>query len=208
MCLSWVQPWDGQQCAARGGEIWLQLTGMICPCTGNLTTNFWKMSNPHPMPCLPPSPPPTPPAGLTLIGALGPVHTNAFSERIDRFTSTLPFWCVYDCPHRETFEDDRMARCDVSRRKLDSLRMLQTDVFAIFEAIFPFIVFILMRFQPSSTVHIDMMYNRFRFDPLSRAFSNRWVFDKNAQRISVDGRRKRAEMYAFSNENKLVWKEP
>ena len=50
LCLSWVQPWDGQQCAARGGEIWLQLTGMICPCTGNLTTNFWKMSNPHPMP--------------------------------------------------------------------------------------------------------------------------------------------------------------
>ena len=185
-------------------QIWLQLTGMICPCTGNLTTNFWKMSNPYPMPCLPPPPP----AGLTLIGALGLVHTNAFSERIDRFTSTLPFWCVYDCPHRETFEDDRMARCDVSRRKLDSLRMLQTDVFAIFEAIFPFIVFILMRFQPSSTVHIDMMYNRFRFDPLSRAFSNRWVFDENAQRISVDGRRKRAEMYAFSNENKLVWKEP
>ena len=110
LCLSWVQPWDGQQCAARGGEIWLQLTGMICPCTGNLTTNFWKMSNPHPMPCLPP-----PPAGLTLIGALGPVHTNAFSERIDRFTSTLPFWCFYDCPHRETFEDDRKARCDISR---------------------------------------------------------------------------------------------
>ena len=187
-------------------QIWLQLTGMICPCTGNLTTNFWKMSNPHPMLCYPPPPPP--PAGLTLIGALGLVHTNAFSERIDRFTSTLPFWCVYDCPHRETFEDDRMARCDVSRRKLDSLRMLQTDVFAIFEAIFPFIVFILMRFQPSSTVHIDMMYNRFRFDPLSRTFSNRWVFDENAQRISVDGRRKRAEMYAFSNENKLVWKEP
>ena len=186
-------------------QIWLQLTGMICPCTGNLTTNFWKMSNPYPMPCLPPPPPP---AGLTLIGALGLVHTNAFSERIDRFTSTLPFWCVYDCPHRETFEDDRMARCDVSRRKLDSLRMLQTDVFAIFEAIFPFIVFILMRFQPSSTVHIDMMYNRFRFDPLSRAFSSRWVFDEYAQRISVDGRRKRAEMYAFSNENKLVWKEP
>ena len=184
-------------------QIWLQLTGMICPCTGNLTTNFWKMSNPHPMPCLPPSPPPFP-AGLTLIGALGPVHTNAFSERIDRFTSTLPFWCVYDSTHRKTFEDDRMARCDVCRRKLDSLRMLQTDAFAIF----PFTVFILMRFQPSSTVHIDMMYNRFRFDPLSRAFSNRWVFDENAQRISVDGRRKRAEMYAFSNENKLVWKEP
>ena len=35
---------------------------------------------------------------------------------------------------------------------------------------------------------------RFRFDPLSRAFSNRCVFDENAQRISVDGRRKRIEM--------------
>ena len=164
-------------------QIWLQLTGMICPCTGNLTTNFWKMSNPHPMLCLLPPPPP---ADLTLIGALGPVHTNAFSERIDRFTSTLPFWCVYDSTHRKTFEDDRMARCDVCRRKLDSLRMLQTDAFAIF----PFTVFILMRFQPSSTVHIDMMYNRFRFDPLSRAFSNRWVFDEYAQHVSVDGRRK------------------
>ena len=128
------------------------------------------MSNPHPMPCLPPPPPL---AGLTLIGALGPVHTDAFSERIDPFTSTLPFECVYDCPHCKTFEDDRMPRCDISRRKLNSLCMLQTDAFAIFQAIFPVIVFILMRFQPSSTVHIDMMYNRFRFDPLSRAFSNR-----------------------------------
>ena len=27
---------------------------MICPWVGNLTANFWKMSNPHPMPCLPP----------------------------------------------------------------------------------------------------------------------------------------------------------
>ena len=34
-CLSWVQPWDGQQCAARGGEIWLQLTGMIARGQGN-----------------------------------------------------------------------------------------------------------------------------------------------------------------------------
>ena len=53
LCLSWAQPWDGQQCAARGGEIWLQLTRMICPWAGNLTANFWKMSNPHPIPCAP-----------------------------------------------------------------------------------------------------------------------------------------------------------
>ena len=46
--------------------------------------------------------------------------------------------------------------------------------------------------------------SRIRFDPLSREFSNRRVFVENAQRISVDGRPKRIEMYAaFSNENAL-----
>ena len=54
------------QCAARGGEIWLHLTGMICPWAGNLTANFWKMSNPHPHAL----PPPLPPTGFTLTGAL------------------------------------------------------------------------------------------------------------------------------------------
>ena len=44
------------QCAARGGEIWLHLIGMICPWAGNLTAIFGKMSNPHAMPCLPPPP--------------------------------------------------------------------------------------------------------------------------------------------------------
>ena len=46
---------------------------------------------------------------------------------------------------------------------------------------------------------------RFRVDPLLRTFSNRCVFDENAQRISVDGRPKRIEMYAFSQENAIVW---
>ena len=45
---------------------------------------------------------------------------------------------------------------------------------------------------------------RIRFDQLSRAFSNRCVFDQNPQRISVDRRAKRIEMYAFSHENALV----
>ena len=36
---------------------------------------------------------------------------------------------------------------------------------------------------------------RFHFDPLS----------ENSQRISVDGRPERIEMYEFSNENELVW---
>ena len=47
---------------------------------------------------------------------------------------------------------------------------------------------------------------RFRFDPPSRAFSNRCVFDENAQRVAVDGRPKRLEMR--SNENALVWTGP
>ena len=46
---------------------------------------------------------------------------------------------------------------------------------------------------------------RFHLYPLSRAFSNRCVFDENAQRFSVDRRPKRIEMYVFSNENALVW---
>ena len=49
---------------------------------------------------------------------------------------------------------------------------------------------------------------RIRFDQLSRAFSNRCVFDQKPQRISVDRRPKRIEMYAFSNERALVRTEP
>ena len=46
----------------------------------------------------------------------------------------------------------------------------------------------------------------FRFDlpVLSRAFSNRRVFDVNVRCIRVDGKPKRIEMYAFSRENALV----
>ena len=49
---------------------------------------------------------------------------------------------------------------------------------------------------------------RLHLHPLSRAFSNRCVFDENAQCFSVDRRPKRIEMYAFSNENALVWTGP
>ena len=47
---------------------------------------------------------------------------------------------------------------------------------------------------------------RFRFDILSKAFSNRCLYDENAQRItiSLDGRPIRIELYAFSNELALV----
>ena len=45
----------------------------------------------------------------------------------------------------------------------------------------------------------------FLFDPLSRAFSNRCVFDEKAQRVIVDGKPKGILMYAFHNYDSLVW---
>ena len=45
----------------------MHLTGMICSWARNFTTNFWKMSNPHTMPCLPP-----PHTAFTLIGIVVP----------------------------------------------------------------------------------------------------------------------------------------
>ena len=47
----------------------------------------------------------------------------------------------------------------------------------------------------------------FRFDPLLRAFSNRCVFAKNAQRISVDETSERIEMYASSDKIASTWTE-
>jgi len=73
-------------------------------------------------------------------------------------------------------------------------------------AIFSVIVFILMRLRPFPFLSILIRYvidayeinnvicMHFRFDPLSRAFSNRCVFDENAQRISVDERPKRIDV--------------
>ncbi len=53
---------------------------------------------------------------------------------------------------------------------------------------------------------------RFHLFSLSTAFSSRCVLGEYAEsvfeRISVDGRPKRIEMYAFSNESALVWTGP
>ena len=48
----------------------------------------------------------------------------------------------------------------------------------------------------------------FRFDSLSRAFLNGYFFRENAQRISVEGMPERIQMYAFSNNNALIWTGP
>ena len=50
-------------------------------------------------------------------------------------------------------------------------------------------------FHAFLSVHTNTICMRFRFDPLSRAFSNRCVFDENAQRVRVDGRRKLIEIH-------------
>ena len=59
-------------------------------------------------------------------------------------------------------------------RKFNSMSMLKTHAPAIFSVIDAF-----------STVHTNKICMRLRFDPLSRAFSNRCVFDQNPQRIGA-----------------------
>ena len=61
-------------------------------------------------------------------------------------------------------------------RKFNSMSMLKTHAPAIFSVNDTF-----------STVHTNKIRIRLRFDPLSRAFSNRCVFDQNPQRIGACG---------------------
>ena len=71
------------------------------------------------------------------------------------------------------------------------MRMLQTYAPAIF-------LVILMRFRLPTLLRDVCVFAR------KRAFLSQCVFDENAQRISMDRRVKRIEMYAFSNENTSV----
>ena len=59
-------------------------------------------------------------------------------------------------------------------RKFNSMSMLKTHAPVIFSVNDTF-----------STVHTNKIRIRLRFDPLSRAFSNRCVFDQNPQRIGA-----------------------
>ena len=58
-----------------------------------------------------------------------------------------------------------------------------------------------IHFDAFWSIHTETIDMRSRFDPLSRAFSNRCVSDENAQRNSVERRPKRIEMSAFLSEN-------
>ena len=141
---------------------------------------------------------------LQIAAVLGPLHNTAFSKVCvfvvmeNASIASRPHYRfdAFSTIHIETLENDRIARChgDVSwTYKHTRLRYFRSS-FSFWSV-----------FRPFSTVHTNTICMRFRFDPLSRAFSNRCVFDENAQRISVDGRPKRIEMYAFSNKNALVW---
>ena len=61
-------------------------------------------------------------------------------------------------------------------------------------------------FRQFSTAYTNEICMRFRFDILPKAFSNRCLYDENVQRItiSLDGRPRRIELYAFLNEFALV----
>ena len=124
---------------------------------------------------------------------LGPVHGDAFSKVCvfvvfeNASIDSRPHY-RFDAlsnVHTKTFENDRIKRFNVYACPGTTHVVDMTSSF-----------FILMRFRPSTLIRYVSM--RFRFDPPSRAFSNRCVFDENAQRISVDGKPKLIKMHAFS----------
>ena len=99
----------------------------------------------------------------------------------------------FDALIRKTFENDRIARLWCKLNSMLYAPSTNTRSWDIFDNCFHYDAF--------SSVHTNTICMRFRFDPLSRAFSNRCV-------ISADGRPKRIEMYTFSNENSSVWTGP
>ena len=135
----------------------------------------------------------------------GSVHTNVFSKvcvavviENASIDSRLHYpFDVFSTFHTKTFENDRMARWDVSWTLCafykTRARYILQPTWHIWRHRFHLDAFL--------TVHTNTMFLRFRVDPLSTAFWSQCVLDENAQRISVDGMPiKRNEMYAFSNE--------
>ena len=119
---------------------------------------------------------------------LGPVIENASIDSRPHYRFDT-FWTV----HTKTFENDRIARCDV-RWTLCACHKTHASAICVFDrqvdchTIIRYVcVFLLIHFQES--FHID-------------------AFSMKTPPISVVGRPKRIEMYAISNENALVWTGP
>ena len=110
-----------------------------------------------------------------------PVHTNALSNVYvfvvieNTSIDSRPHYRFYEFSTvlTKTFENDRIARYDVSW----TLRTCYKNIrLRYFQSSFSFCCV--------STVYTNQICMRSRFDPLSRAFSNQCVFDENAQRIT------------------------
>ena len=120
-----------------------------------------------------------------LTRAKGPVHTNAFSkERVFVVikNASMDSWPHYrfdafSTVHTKTFENNTIARCDVNRTLCACFKHTCLYIWRY--------RFSLGRFWPSTLIRC--MYVFSFSDPLSRAFSHRWVFDENAQRIWTKG---------------------
>ena len=124
------------------------------------------------------------------------VHTNAFSLSSKTHRTIRVHTNVF-MRSRLSTKRYRIARCDVSCSacyKPTRLRYFRSS----FSLDTSSTVYTLIRYVSISVlIHL-----------VSKAFSNRCVFDENSQHISADGRPKRVELYAFSNENALVCAEP
>ena len=136
----------------------------------------------------------------------GPVHADAFSKvcvfvvfENASIDSRLHYrFDAFSNIHTKTFENDSSTRFNVIWNLCACPSMPGYNPRGTYDVI----VFTLMRFRPSTLIRYVSV--RFRFDPPSRAFSNRCVFDENAQRISVDGKPKRIEVHAFSKRKRTI----
>ena len=123
-----------------------------------------------------------------------PVHTNAFSLSSKTHRTIRVHTNVF-MRSRLSTKRYRIARCDVSCSACYKPTRLR--YFHPFHSI---------RLRPSTLIRYVCISVLIHL--VSKAFSNRCVFDENSQHISADGRPKRVELYAFSNENALVCAEP
>ena len=126
------------------------------------------------------------------------VHTNAFSLSSKTHRTIRVHTNVF-MRSRLSTKRYRIARCDVSWTLCACYKRTRScDIFG-----HPFHS---IRLRPSTLIRYVCISVLIHL--VSKAFSNRCVFDENSQHISADGRPKRVELYAFSNENALVCAEP
>ena len=123
-----------------------------------------------------------------------PVHTNAFSLS-SKTHRTILFHTTVFMRSRLSTKGYIIARCDVSWTLCACYKRTRLRYFRSSFSL-----------DTSSTVYTNTICMHFRFDPLSfksvfKSMRFRW---NGAKRISADGRPKRVELHAFSNENALV----